>query len=89
MSIDKVFFICFSFEDGFMEFSYPMKVPLELFTNYNREHRKYKYHVESPLTLRGIISSLEFIAGIDASNMLIDRYLKLHIDLKHLKKQCK
>ena len=79
----------FSFEDGFIEFSYPMKVPLQVFTHHDMKHRKYKYHVESPLTSRGVISSLEFFSGIDASNSLIDRYLKLHVDLKHLKNQCK
>ena len=83
-------FICFSSEDhGLLEFSYTMKVPLQVLKGQYAEHRKYKYHVESPLTYRGVISSLEFITGINAGGALIDRCLKLHIDLNSIANQCK
>ena len=70
-----------------IEFSYTMKVPLQVL-NHNAAQRKYKYHVESPLAHRGVISSLEFIAGINARGSLIDRCLKLHIDLNLIANQC-
>ena len=81
----------FSSEDGYVEFCYVMKVPLHVFENHNKGHRKYKYHVESPLTQKRTITSLEFIAGVsNAGGGLIDRYLKLHLDLNVIKKnQCK
>ena len=81
----------FSSEDGYLEFCYVMKIPLHVFENHNKGHRKYKYHVESPLTQKGTITSLEFIAGVsNAGGALIDRYLKLHLDLNVIKKnQCK
>ena len=81
--------ICFSSEDGFLEFSYTMKVPLQVLSDHNAAQRKYKYHVESPLVHRGVIYSLEFIAGINARGALIDRCLKLHVDLKSIANQCK
>ena len=66
-----------------------MKVPLQVLKDHNAAQRKYKYHVESPLTHRGVISSLEFITGINARNQLIDRCLKLHVDLDLIANQCK
>ena len=84
-----MFFCYFSSEDGLLEFSYTVKVPLEVLNNYNASYRTYKYHVESPLTRKGVILSLEFIAGFDAGGALIDRCLKLHVQLDSLKNQCK
>ena len=82
-------FVCFIFssEDGFLEFSYVMKFPLHVLEDPNKSCRKYKYHVESPLTQQGVINSLEFITGIKVKNHgVIDRYLKLHVDLNN---ECK
>ena len=83
-------FIHFSSEDhDLLEFSYAMKVPLQVLKGQLAKHRKYKYHVESPLTHRGVISSLEFIVGINARNKVIDRCLKLHVPLNLIENQCK
>ena len=81
----------FSIEDhdDLLEFSYAVKIPLQVLKDQNAEYRKYKYHVESPLAHRGVISSLEFIAGIDAKKALIDRCLKLHVPLDLIKSKCK
>ena len=81
-------FIIFSSDDSFIEFSYTMKVPLQVLKDHGI-HRKYKYHVESPLTKKGIISQLEFIAGINARNAVIDRCLKLHVELSSISNHCK
>ena len=65
-----------------------MKVPLHVLLDQDKSHRKYKYHVESPLTQQGVIKSLEFISGIySAKGALIDRYLKLHVDVNLIKSQ--
>ena len=86
-------FIAFLFSmedhDDLMEFFYVVKIPLQVLKGQNAEHRKYKYHVESPLTHRHVISSLEFIAGIDAKKSLIDRCLKLHLPLDLIQSKCK
>ena len=73
-----------------LEFSYTMKVPLQVLKDHNAIQRKYKYHVESPLAHMGVISSLEFITGISsARGALIDRSLKLHIHLNFIENQGK
>ena len=82
-------YFCYSSENGLLEFSYTMKVPLLVLKDHNAAERKYKYHVESPLVHRGAISSLEFIAGINARGSVIDRCLKLHVDLNSIPNQCK
>ena len=66
-----------------------MKIPLQVLRAYKAAHKKYKYHVESPLTKKGVISSLEFISGFDAGNAVIDRCLILHVQLNSLQNQCK
>ena len=67
-----------------------MKFPLHVLEDPNKSCRKYKYHVESPLTKQGVINSLEFITGIKVKGHgVIDRYLKLHVDLKLLNNECK
>ena len=44
--------------------------------------------MESPLTQQGVIKSLEFISGVNnTKGAMIDRYLKLHIDLNVIKNQ--
>ena len=85
-----LFFIYFSLEDDFLEFSYVVKVPRHVLLDHIKSNRKYKYHVESPLTQQGVIKSLEFIVGVNnAKGALIDRYLQLHIELNSIKNQCK
>ena len=66
-----------------------MKVPFEVLRDHNAAQRKYKYHVDSPLSRRVAISSLEFITGINARGGLIDRCLKLHVDLSFITNGCK
>ena len=73
-----------------MEFSYVVKVPLHVLLDHNKSNRKYKYHVESPLTHQGVIYSLEFITGVNnARGALIDRYLQLHVNISLIENQCK
>ena len=72
-----------------MEFCYAMKVPLQVLNIHNAFFRKYKYHVESPFTQKGAVLSLEFITGINTGGSLIDRSLKLHVDLNLIKNQSK
>ena len=83
-----VLFICFRSDDNILGFSYVMKVPLQVLMDDNI-HRKYKYHVVSPLTQRKVISSLEFIAGINTRKTVVDRCLRLHVELKLLENRCK
>lgn len=67
-----------------------MKVPWHVLEDQNKSNRKYKYFVTSPLTQQGVINSLEFITGINTKGPgVIDRYLKLHVDLNLLKNECK
>lgn len=50
------------------------------------ENRRYKYYVQSSNTKKGIISQFEFIAGPKTkSGQIIDRSLKLYVDVKELK----
>jgi len=82
-------FIYFSSEDGLLEFCYAMKVPLQVLNEHNAIHRKYKYHVQSPFTQRGAIMSLEFITGLNTGGSVIDRSLKLHVELNLIENQSK
>ena len=67
-----------------------VKVPLQLLKDGNSSFRRYKYHVETPLTQTRYISSLEFIAGIQTqTGDVIDRSMKLHIDIKMIQTGCK
>ena len=85
-----MYLIFYSSEDGLLEFFYIMKVPLQVLMDRNAAQRKYKYHVESPLVYRGVIASLEFITGINnAKGSVIDRCLRLHVELKSVPNQCK
>ena len=81
--------LCSSSEDGLLEFCYAMKVPLEVLNERNAVHRKYKYHVESPLTQSGVVLSLELITGVNNAGGVIDRCLRLHVGLDLLKNQSK
>ena len=81
--------IYFRSDDDLLEFCYAMKVPLRVLKDINVVNQKYKYHVESPWTQSGVISSLEFITGINAKGALIDRHLKLHVHLDLIENQCK
>lgn len=55
----------------------------------NSQFCKYKYHVESPVTEKGSIKSLEFIVGPTTSGGIIDRFLKVHCIDGQLKTGCK
>lgn len=79
----------FSSEDGYLELACVVKVPIQLLRE-NGSLRRYKYHVESPLTQTGSISSWEFIAGINTrSGSVIDRSLRLHIEVNMIQSKCK
>ena len=89
MCLKICFMLCSSSEDDLLEFSYAMKVPLQVLREHNAIHRKYKYHVESPLTKSGAVLSLELITGINNARGVIDRCLRLHVDLGLLQNQSK
>lgn len=84
-----MYIIIISPQDGYLELIFSMKVPLQVVKETNAVLRKYKYHVESPLTQKGSISSLEFIAGIKTGRgEVIDRSLRLHV-LDPIQNGCK
>lgn len=79
----------FRSEDGYQELTHVVKVPMKLLKDQNAALRSYKYHVESPLTQKGHISSLEFIAGIKTrSGQVINRSLRLHMQINMLQSGC-
>ena len=61
---------------------------MKLFKDENSRARKYKYHVESSATDKGLIKSLEFIVLPNSRGDAIDRFLKIHYD-NQLKVGCK
>ena len=77
-------------EDGYLELAFVVKIPMQLLKDANSSFRKYKYYVDSPLTRSRHISSFEFIAGIKTQQgQVIDRSMKLHIEVKMLEIGCK
>ena len=84
-----MFVIIFRDDKEYLEFYYPIKIPLRLLKNNDPEIHKYKYHVESPATKNSLINSLEFIVGPHTGGGIIDRYLALPYKDNQLKVGCK
>ena len=82
-------FVNFSDHDGYYEFHYCVKIPINVLKNEEPEVHKYKYHVESSATKTGEIESLEFIVGPNTAGDIIDRFLVLYCHDSQLQSGCK
>ena len=71
------------------EFHYLVKIPIRLLKSRDPEVHKYKYHVESSATRKGLIKSLEFIVGPTTAGDVIDRFLAVHFNESQLQVGCK
>ena len=75
--------------DGYQELSLILAFPLHEFEQ-KASVRRYKYHVETPKTKAKAINSFEFICGPNTkTGSIIDRSLRLHVDVEKLTCGCK
>ena len=81
--------LLFRDDKEYLEFHYPVKIPVRLLKSDNAEVHKYKYHVESSATESGLLKSLEFIVGPRTAGGIIDRFLAVHCEHNRLKVGCK
>ena len=74
--IHSMFVYIFRDHDSYLEFCYPVKMPVRLLSDSDPEVCKYKYHVESSATEKGLIKSVELIVAPSIRiGGVIDRFL--------------
>ena len=81
-------FLTYSYDD-YQELICTIQIPLEILEQ-KADIGRYKYYVVTPKTKEKAIESFEFISGPQTrTGKIIDRSLKLHVDVENPKCESK